>query len=109
MKFVKIGLVLIILAVGILAVTSAFTLLPFANLTGQTSTFNVSEYCSLYRKQFNVAYCPAETTTTRANVLDLSQLPFIEIIAIGVAAFLLLIGIIILMISRKVNQKHSTP
>lgn len=109
MKSVKIGFVLIVLAVCILAVASVFTMLPGVNLTGQTSTFNVSQYCSLYRKQFNVAYCPAEASTpTAAGFLDLSRLPLIAVIAISVAAFLLLIGVIIIMISRRVSQRLAT-
>jgi hypothetical protein len=56
---------------------------------GQTSSFDASEYCSLYRKQFNVTYCPAEITT---GLVDLSHLPFAGVIAVGVAASLLLVG-----------------
>jgi hypothetical protein len=103
-KSVKIGFALIIVAVCIISVVSAFTMLPIANLSGQTATFNVSQYCSLYRKQFSVSYCPAEaSTTTRMGFLDLSRLPFIGIVAISVAALLLLIGVIIVMISRRVG------
>ncbi|HKM49987.1 MAG TPA: hypothetical protein VJZ75_02290 [Candidatus Bathyarchaeia archaeon] len=101
MKSVKIGFVLIIVAVCIISVVSVFTML---SMSGQTATFNVSQYCSLYRKQFSVSYCPAEaSTTTRMGFLDLSRLPFIGIVAISVAALLLLIGVIIVMISRRVG------
>ncbi|HMK83089.1 MAG TPA: hypothetical protein VK503_05185 [Candidatus Bathyarchaeia archaeon] len=104
MKSVKIGFTLIIAAVCILSVVSVFTILSIANLPGQTATFNVSQYCSLYRKQFGVAYCPAEaSTTTEMGFLDLSRLPFIGMVAISVAALLLLIGVIIMMISRHVR------
>jgi len=102
-KSVKIGFVLIIAAVCILSVVSVFTILSIANLPDQTATFNVSQYCSLYRKQFGVAYCPAEASTTKMGFLDLSRLPFIGIVAISVAALLLLIGVIIMMISRHVR------
>jgi len=96
-------------AVSILAATSALTLTTLTNVADQTSSFNVSEYCGLYRKQFGVNYCPAEnTTTTRAGILDLSKLPFIEIIAIGAAAVLLLIGVILMMVNRRASLEHST-
>jgi hypothetical protein len=99
---VKFGFGLIIFAVGVLALVSMFTVPPVINLASQT--FDVSRYCSLYRKQFNVSHCPAETATAaKSTFLDLSLMSPLEIIVVSVAAFLMLIGVVMIMISRHVS------
>jgi hypothetical protein len=94
---------LILLAVGILALTAASTVTTF--LPSQTSTFNLSEYCSLYRNQFNVTYCPAETTT-ETGLLNLSGMSSIQIAAIVVAGVIMLSGVIVLMIGRRKTRSR---
>jgi len=94
-----------LLAVALLASTAASTVMPF--LPNQTSTFNLSEYCSLYRNQFNVTYCPAETTT-QTGLLNLSAMSSIQIGAIVVAAVIMLSGVIVLMIDRRTTRSLSS-
>jgi hypothetical protein len=104
-KLLKIGFVLIMIAVGILALTTAVTMLSEANQPKQTSGFNATEYCSRYRAYFNVSYCPAESTTkTASGFLDLSQKPFVEMLAIGAAVALLVSGSIIIMVDLERNR-----
>ena len=99
----RFGFVLILFAFSILAIISAFTFFQQVNQMAESSTFNVSEYCSLYRKEFEVSYCPAETTSA-AGPLNLSGLSFIGIVGVLIAAVLMLSGVIIIMFDRRVAR-----
>jgi len=99
----RLGVALMLFAVCILALTAASTVTTL--LSKQTSTFNLSEFCSLYRNQFNVTYCPAETTT-QTGLLNLSGMSPIQIGAIVVAAAIMLFGVIVLMIDRRTARRR---
>jgi len=88
-------------ALGILALTAASTGTTLSS--NQTSTFNLSEYCSLYRSEFNVTYCPAETTI-QSGLVNLSGMSSIQIGAVLVAALIMLSGVVVLMIDRRITK-----
>jgi hypothetical protein len=82
---------------------SAFTFFQQVNQAAEPSTFNVSEYCSLYRKEFEVSYCPAETTSASGH-LSLSGMSLIGVVGVLIGAVLMLGGVIIIMFDRRVAR-----
>ncbi|HKM78321.1 MAG TPA: hypothetical protein VJZ03_04535 [Candidatus Bathyarchaeia archaeon] len=92
----KVVFILLVVAAGILAIASVPLL---TNHLGQSGNFNLVEYCSRYREQFNVTYCPAEATkpTIFSSLMDM---PF-EVLGIGIALTLLLSGFAITVVERR--------